>query len=222
MTHKIPPWSYSSLTAFETCPRRYFLTRVSKEVVENETDATRWGTYVHTALEYRLRDGTPLPVDLSGYEKYAARIAAAPGQLLVEHEVALTENFKPTQWRSSDAWVRGIIDVAVVNGAQASALDWKTGKRKSDSEQLKLFAGMSFAEHEAVDTVKTSFLWLKVGKVDQDQFTRKDIPAIWMTFLPRVERLHNAYERDAWPPRPSGLCRAYCNVGKRLCTYCGS
>ena len=28
------PWSYSALTAYETCPKRYQLTRVTKQVIE--------------------------------------------------------------------------------------------------------------------------------------------------------------------------------------------
>ena len=45
------PWSYSALTSYETCPKRYQLTRVTKQVTEPQTEATRWGNEVHKALE---------------------------------------------------------------------------------------------------------------------------------------------------------------------------
>ena len=44
-------WSYSSLRAFETCPWRYYLTRVSKEVIEPETEVLKWGNEVHKVFD---------------------------------------------------------------------------------------------------------------------------------------------------------------------------
>ena len=35
----VVPWSWSSLQSFETCPRRHYLTKISKEVVEPTTSA---------------------------------------------------------------------------------------------------------------------------------------------------------------------------------------
>ena len=41
------PWSYSSLTSYETCPRRYDLVRNKRVVKEPPTEATIWGNKVH-------------------------------------------------------------------------------------------------------------------------------------------------------------------------------
>ena len=57
-------WSYSALTAFETCPRRFELTRVTRQVKEPQTEATIWGNEVHKALELFAKDGKPLPKNL--------------------------------------------------------------------------------------------------------------------------------------------------------------
>jgi hypothetical protein len=50
------PWSYSSLSSFLQCPRRFYLTRVVKEVKEPPTQATLWGQEVHSALELRIKE----------------------------------------------------------------------------------------------------------------------------------------------------------------------
>jgi hypothetical protein len=109
----------------------------------------------------------------------------------------------------------------VLNGNKALLLDWKTGKRKFDSSQLKLFAGLAFAHYPQVEIVFTGFVWLKEGKIDKDTFTREDVPAIWQEFVPRVRRLERAYEEDKFPPKPSGLCSKWCPVPNRLCKFSG-
>lgn len=214
------PWSYSSLTAFETCARRYYLTKVSKEVVEPPTAATTWGTTVHTALENRI-NGTPLAEEFLQYEQYITPLEAV-GAPVAEREMALTKGFEPTGFHDDNAWCRGIIDVHVVAADKGVALDWKTGKVKNDSSQLKLFAAMMLHTYPELQQVKTGFVWLAHDKVTTDVFTRQHLGEIWQDFLPRVKRLEVAFEEDKWPAKPSGLCRAWCPVGKGLCQHCGS
>lgn len=91
-----------------------------------------------------------------------------------------------------------------------------TGKRKPDSDQLMLFAGFEFAMRPEIEKVKTGFVWLKDKKIDSETFERKDIPMIWGHFLPKVEKLERAYEKDEWPCRPSGLCH-YCPATRLQC-----
>lgn len=213
------PWSFSSLTSFETCPRRYYLTRVSREVVEGDTEATLWGKVVHTALEDRI-NGTPLKADFEHYEKFVTPLERI-GKPIAETQIALTKGFNRTKWDASDAWVRGIIDVHVVNGETGIALDWKTGKPKSDSSQLKLFAAMMFHVYPELKQVRTGYVWLAHDKLTPEEFARPQLGEIWADFLPRVERLELAFEKDRWPAKPSGLCRKYCPVGRKLCAHCG-
>ena len=216
-----PAWSFSSLSAFEQCPLRYKLTRVTKLIKEPPTEATTWGNRVHKALEERVRDGTPLPATIAGYEPLAAKLANSRGEVLVEQKVSVNAKLQPTEYFAKDVWCRGVLDVAVIGDRSALILDWKTGKRKDDLDQLKLFAGMAFAYYPALEKVDTGFVWLKDNKVDRQAFTRKQVGDIWATFLPRVKRLNLAFENDRWPANPSGLCRNYCPVGKTNCDFCG-
>jgi len=215
------PWSYSALTAFETCPRRYQLTRVTKEVVEKQTEATMWGNKVHKSLELFAKGKQALPPDLAKYEKYVRKIQSREGKRVVEEKMALNTSFRPTTWFAKDVWVRGIIDIGVVGSETAYLLDWKTGKRKPDSDQLKLFAALAFAHYPWVDKVVTGFIWLKDAKFDKESFTREQLPEIWNEFLPRLQRLEHAFQEDKWVPKPSGLCKNWCPVGQRLCEFCG-
>jgi hypothetical protein len=217
-----PPWSYSSLTAFETCPRRHYLTRVSKQVTDPPSEAIVWGNEVHKALELRIAEGTPLPASMVNYEPMVQKILSkSVGDVLTEKQLAITSSFQPAEWWGEDAWCRGVVDLTIVNGSTAVLLDWKTGKIKPDSDQLKLFAALIMAHLPEVTQAKTGFVWLKHGKVTAERYTREYLSEIWRAFSPRVKRLELAYQNDHWPAKPSGLCRAWCPVGRGHCEFCG-
>jgi hypothetical protein len=205
----MPSWTYSQLEKFETCPRQFYHVRVKRDIIEPPGEAAMWGEKVHSALEHRVMEGTPLPEGMTQWEPLAAKISNMPGVKVCEQKMALDSNFQPTDWKSS--WTRGIADVVIVHGDTAAVLDHKTGKRKL-TEQLMLYAGYTFAHYPEVNTVSTGFVWLRDKKIDREKFTRADIPKIWQSFLPRVRKLELAYERDAWPCRPSGLCKGWCPV----------
>ena len=216
-------WGYSSLSAFETCPRRYYLTKVSKQVQEPQTQATIWGNQVHKALELRITKSQPLPDTMSDYESIAQTVVARAkgGVIGAEQKMALTKSFKPTTWFGKDVWVRGITDFTIEKGDKLFIGDWKTGKPTPESAQLKLTAAMSFAHKPYINTIINSFVWLKTGGITHETFTRDDVPAIWQEFMPRIQRLEHAMEENKFPARPSGLCRSWCPVGKKPCEHCG-
>ena len=54
-----------------------------------------------------------------------------------------------------DVWVRGVIDIGVIGSDTAYLLDWKTGKHRPDSDQLKLFAALAFAIYPWISNVVT-------------------------------------------------------------------
>ncbi len=216
-------WSYTALTAFETCPRKFYLERVSKQVKEPQSDALIWGNTVHSHLEQYAASGTPLPDHLQSVAPIVDRMKNAGGELWVEKQIALDENFNKTSWFSKTTWCRSVIDLGLVKKNSAILLDWKTGKYKPDNDQLELFAGVGFAAEPEVDTVKTMFVWLKGdGPPTVKEYTREDNAKIWQGFLERTARLDYAYDNNKWEPRPNGLCKRYCSVGKKLCDYCGS
>ena len=125
MENKKPAWSYSALTAFETCPRRYYLTRVSKEVPDPMGEAAKWGNVVHKHLENRVANKTPLPPELARFEPVIAKLETTPGQLSAETKYTLDYNLKPTTWFAKNAWVRSIVDLQHDQGETVVALDWK-------------------------------------------------------------------------------------------------
>lgn len=205
----MPAWTYSQLEAFETCPRKFYHLKVLRDIVEPPSPHAEWGTKVHSAFEYRIKDGTPLPEGMTQWSPIADKIARLSGEKHCEMKMALDKNFQPTDWKK--AWSRGIADLTVVNGTKAATLDYKTGKRKP-TEQLQLYAAYTFAYYPQVEQVTTMFVWLKERKVDKEVIVRDQLPDIWNSMLPRVRKLEAAHESNRWPERPSGLCKAWCPV----------
>jgi hypothetical protein len=211
-------WSYSALKAFEDCGRRYFLTKVSKEVKEQMTPQTTWGNSVHKALEYRVSYNRPLPVGMEQFEPIMSKImgkAANGGVIRAEKKMALNRNLVPVEYFAPDVWVRGITDVTIARGPTLFNGDYKTGKRDPVSAQLRLSAALVMAHAPVITKSVNAFIWLKTGQVDTETVTRKDLPAIWQEFMPRVQRLEIAFAQNKFLPKPSGLCRNYCP-----CTTC--
>ena len=217
----VVPWSYSSLTAYETCPRRYKLTRLTKQVVEPQTEATLHGNEVHKSIELAVKGEKPLPEKHAQYQPIVDKVTSRPGKKLVEFKFGLTQGLRPTSFFAKDVWARGVIDFGLLNPKTAIALDWKTGKPKPDADQLKLFAGVMLATYPYLKEVKTGYVWLAHNKIDADTFTQDHTPAIWQDFGARVHRMETSFKNDDFPPRPSGLCRAWCPVGRKLCEFCG-
>lgn len=215
------PWSYSSLSSFETCPRRHKLTRMDKVVTEPPSEAMLHGNAVHKALENYLNGAAAMPEKYATYEPLARKVKDQTGKRLVEYKFGVTEGFKPTTFFAGDVWFRGVIDVGVVSEKSAFVGDWKTGRPKVDGDQMKLFAAATFAAFPYLQTVRTAYLWLQHDKLDSATFKREDLPDIWNEFTPRVIRMVKAQEEDKFPPKPSGLCRAWCPVPKSLCEFSG-
>ena len=211
-------WSFSSMNTFKTCPKQYQLTYVTPVIPYTETEATIWGTRVHEALEFYGRDGVELTEEFLPYKKYVDKVMSLPGTKLFEQKFAFTRNLEYTEFDATNAWCRGIIDICVVDQKQAIVADYKTGKVRPDSDQLKLFAAFVMQKYPDVDTVKTVYLWLKTGETTVETYTRTDLPHLWAHFMGKAARLEKAYEDDKWIPKPSGLCRGWCGA-KHHCIY---
>lgn len=214
-------WSYSSLTAYETCPRRFEITKISKRIQESQSEAMLHGNEVHKALELNIKDGTPLPAKYKQYIPIVEAVKATPGEKHAEIKFGLTEDLKPTTFFGHDVWVRGVLDLAIVREDSAVIIDWKTGKPKEDASQLELFAGAAFVLFPNVDTVRTGYAWLAHNTLDRKTFTRGQSMDIWRGFTNRVRRMELSAEEEHYPPKPSGLCKAWCPVPRNLCEFSG-
>jgi hypothetical protein len=222
MTDTLPKLahSYSSLKMYENCPKRYYHQRITKEVTDQGGEATIYGERLHKMIEERLRDETPLPDEAKDYAPMVEAVLRGlkpDDAMLIEQEMTLNRKLKPTGWWDEDAWMRSKLDVLILRGDTAVVLDWKTGKRRPDFNQLELFALQVFTHHKQIKEVSSCFVWLKDQAMDRHMYNRNNIGDLWSNLLNKVSRIERSLHSDDWPAKPSGLCR-FCPA-QHLCEY---
>ena len=222
-------WSYSALTNFETCAKKFYEYFIAKRVKEPENDDMRWGFQVHEAMAKRLSMGKVLPDTMKNYEAWARFVLTNPSAqtiLKCEQKLAITADGKACEYfdKRVDPWFRSVLDVIKIRDDIGRIVDWKTGKIPKYSDkmddakvQLSLGAAAAFAHYPNLKAIQCQLIYLQVDS-EQDVINRSelvlrsDLPFIWRMATPRVQAMIDAQARQDYPPRPSGLCKKHCGV----------
>jgi CRISPR/Cas system-associated exonuclease Cas4 (RecB family) len=205
-------WSFSALKEYVNCPRQYQELKVLKRYEKKATEQMLYGTVVHKACEDYVAEGKPLEKNYQRFKPVLDSLVAIPGTKYPEHEMALTRDKEPCGFKDENRWVRGIVDLLIVDGDHAFIIDYKTGSnRYPDPKQLKLMALMTFAHFPKVKVIKAGLLFVMHESFIEEQYTRDQIPKLWNYFSTDLERLNISYENDIWNPNPTPLC-GWCPV----------
>ena len=205
-------WSYSSLKDFINCPKQYYEVKIAKSVTKKVTEQMLYGTEVHKAVEDYVRDGKPLAKHYAHYTPVLDELLKIPGKRYPEYQMALKFDKTKCEFDAEDRWVRGIVDLLIVDGEDAFIVDYKTGSNKyPDPKQLKLMALMTYAHFPDVVNIKAGLLFITRNSFVPEEYARSGIDKLWAEFKADLIRLENAYENSFWPEKPSGLC-GWCPV----------
>lgn len=225
------PWTHSKLSAFEQCARQFEQVQVLRNFTDVKHAANLWGDRFHKAAEQFIGQSvageaiTPLGADMQPYADYLAQFIGRPGKTFVERRYALDLQLQPCDFFAANVWCRAILDVLTLDGTVAHVDDHKTGKnRKKDMQQLIISALHVFYWHPEIETCHTAFHWVQHGfgesAKDRETFHRHQIPELWETLIPKLQRYKAAFESETFKPKPNGLCKKYCAVD--TCEYFGS
>lgn len=201
-------WSYTMLHTYENiCPHQAYRRFIKKDIPFQETDAMRKGNEAHSALEYRLSGGKPLPPHMQQYEPIVAPLADRGAK--AEEWVGINRDGKFCDSRTAD-FGRGKIDVNLVRGEVAYLLDYKTGKVREEPFELEVQAVFLKARHPELKVIKARYAWLaevRLGKLHDVS----DTAATWS----RIGYITAKIAADRWTgeftKRRSGLC-GWCPV----------
>ena len=180
MTSKQTPWSFSKLSAFELCPKKFGHEQIIRDVPDKPNAMADYGTEAHKAFELRLLKDKRLPLDLRHHEARLAKFAAVPGEKLPEQKLAVNAQFQPTGFFDSDVWCRGIVDFGVITGDRVLFVDWKFGRLKDGFDQLDLMMLLMSAAVPEADRFKGMFYWAKEKVIAPKDYTRADIPDLFL------------------------------------------
>jgi hypothetical protein len=224
---KLPPLSYTHLSAFMTCPHKYYRGYVLKDLPRGEpSEAMAEGIAGHKAFEERLGKGKALPPQFAAGEAPCQNLeyylqpdwGKGTPRMRVEYFLGILPDGQSCQWDNKNCWFRGKSDVVLWNDEGAWFVDWKFGKVPMRWEQgrplgedpfeLECQAMLQHAHHP-VATYVGEYFQPKEGR-----------PGVRHTLDPvatrqRVQDLDNKMramnEQGKWPKTPGPLC-GWCDV----------
>lgn len=214
------PWSYSALSGYELCPKKWAAQAIHKTTKYTEGPQQAYGKEVHNFLDNRVKKARPLPMDLAHHEGLVAKLAARPGTKLTEVHIGITKELQQCDYWASDIWCRGVIDFITYDADSAVIVDWKTGKVRPDFDQLDLMTALTMVILPTIKKAAGMFYWTKEKEITSKLYTRAELPGLWENFLPRVQRFQQAIEANDFPARQNFLCARHCEV--RGCQFNGS
>jgi hypothetical protein len=206
-------WSFSGLKDFINCPRQYYEVKIAQNYKKSVSEQMLYGTAVHGALEEYVKTNTPLPKNYERYKKYVDPLMKIAGDRYVEFKMALDLDKRPCGFDAENYWVRGIVDLMIVDGGRAFIVDYKTGSaRNPDPNQLKLMALMAYAHFPELDKIKASLMFVAHDALVFEEYKRDEQHKLWSVFEPTLKRLQLSHDNNMWPENPGFLCRKWCPV----------
>lgn len=214
-----PAWSYSSITLFDQCPKKYHHLRVIKDIREPESEAMLYGTAVHEAAEKFMRDDEPIPEKFSFMEPYLRKLKAIPGEKFCEHKMGLkrtSEGMVACGFFDKEVWFRGIADLLIVDRErkEARVIDYKTGKsaRYADPKQLALMASCVFFHFPEVERVKSGLLFVVSKEFIPVDFSTRHKHDIFIKLDETLVSRETAYATGVFNPKQNFSCKQWCPV----------
>ena len=211
MTTPTYTWSFSSLKDYLNCPKQYQEIKVLKRFFKAPTAAMTYGNEAHKAAENYVKDGTPLAKNYLSFKPVLDVLIETEGEKLPEYRMALDRDGNACEY-GKGYWVRGIVDLMIIDGDTAFIIDYKTGSNKyPEPKQLKLMALMAFAHYPQINRIKAGLLFVVHNSFMTEEYSREDIPQLWDAFYSDLGRMDASYANDVWNPNPSPLC-GWCPV----------
>ena len=213
-------WSFSSLKTFQQCPKKYYHTKIAKDVVEPDTTATLYGKSAHTVAEEYIRDDKPVPPQFAYMQETLDALKNIPGEKLCEVKLGFTKNLEPCEFHAPNVWWHGIADLVVINEEKklAYSVDYKTSKsaRYADVKQLDLVATGIFAKFPQIERIKSALLFVVSKEFVKAEHHAQMVSKYVEKPARDVARIEAALENGVWNPVQGPLCK-FCSV--KQCEY---
>lgn len=231
--------SWSRLSTYMQCPRKFQLAYISKSFREEEKSIHLVkGEQLHKQMEdYILaRNGAAtMPLGFSPEVKqslpYVDKLYSLFEAIHPEAQVACDINWKSCEWFAKETAWRAIWDASALSGNKCFIADWKSGKVYPYGEgfgQLHLSSIIALERWTALPEVTSAYVYLehkvvtpiKVTREKTDQLDShgRPIPALPEVKAHFVQWFERVQMEKAWEPIANENCR-YCQATKAQCKY---
>lgn len=205
--YKFPIPSPSGLLEFEQCPAKWRDSKVLKLHKFTVTEAISHGLVTHERLERYVKYADPLPDHVLYLLPFFAYLTDTKYQVFAELECAVLADWSVTGWWDKQCYIRGKVDLIAISqdGTEAVVVDYKSGNRKNDPTQLKIYALM-IASVLGIKKVKSYYLWTKTKDSDVFELDEANFDEVKTEIEERVAKMRLAFDTNEYPTRTSPLC----------------
>jgi len=202
-------YSYSSIKMYEQCPRKFKFSKIDR-LPDSSGDAANRGKQIHTEIEEVIKGG--LQLLSTDIEHLAPKIENwIKAKAISEMPFAVNAYFAPVSYDDPTAIFRGVIDLYVENGPEATIIDFKTGKHRDYKDQVTVYAAVILSCKPDIEYVKTAIEFIDLVKTDEyPVITRRDLPFLLLGLKDRMKVITKDTIHAA---NPSGLCK-FCHYRK--------
>lgn len=178
---------------------------------------------MHEGGELFVRGGVELIPELHGFRDDFEELRSmyAAGDVTLEGEWAVTKDWTPVAWGSSDAWCRMKLDAfAKTSPATARVIDYKTGKRFGNevkhTEQGQVYQLATFLRFPELEHITVEFWYVDLGEKDIKQYSREQGMAYFDKYHNRFSAMTDCTE---FKPNPNAFSCKWCPYKGNACEY---
>jgi CRISPR/Cas system-associated exonuclease Cas4 (RecB family) len=209
---KFAPYSYSRISTFVTCPRKFKYSYIDKiEVQKEPSEALIKGSAVHELLEH-------YPNNLPEHEKYKPIVDKFAETLIGkyvlnrksmrEFDFGLTADLKPCDYWAEECMFRGSID-CIITDDMLVLVDYKTGKYKDikwQSFDQLMFYAIYFFKRYTLDSISIRYLYVEHDSDNSLILQRKYLNNYIKELMDNINNIES--------------CEDFIKKESKLCDYC--
>ena len=201
--------TYTILNSYKNCPHQMARRYIIKDQKYVETPEMKWGNDVHSAFEYRVGSGKPLPLEMTQWEVFAQPFDGH--KVAVEQKLGISAKGTCVGYWDGSVWFRGKADASIVKDDTGYIADWKTGKSSyEDPFELATNAVLLHAKFPHLKKILGSYVWLKEARVSQ-MYDLSDTRATWNEICRLMAEILAKRDTGEFEKKQSGLC-GWCSV----------
>lgn len=218
--------SWSRLSAFNQCPRKFHLQFITKSFPEEEKSIHLVkGEQLHKQLEDYViakNGGGSMPLGFSPEVRdalpYVDKLFTLYTSVHPEAQVSAGQDWKPLEWFDKRTMYRAIWDVVGLRDITCFIGDYKSGKvypYGSTYGQLHLSAVIALNRWPEVPEVNGAYIYIEHKKVTSIKVTRAELPKVQEHFEKEFQKVQKEVN---WDPTPNEFCK-WCPATKAQCQF---
>lgn len=228
--------SWSRLSTYMQCPRKFHLAYISKSFKEEEKSIHLVkGEQLHKQMEEYIlakNGAATMPLGFSPEVKqslpYVDKLYSLFDVIHPEAQVACDINWQPCEWFAKETAWRAIWDASALSANKCFIADWKSGKVYPYGDgfgQLHLSSIIALERWPELPEVTSAYVYLEHKVVTPIKVTRepvksdgKPIPHLQEVKQYFVEWFEKVQMEKAWDPIVNDNCK-YCQATRAQCKY---